>query len=389
MSCRRAFEIDLPGFLADPRAPAHADFRDHYPRCPVCSAELRAWSELAAQLASAGSAHPAPERLLRFADARAALAAVERAALESHLARCAACRDELSALAGFDPAALAAAAPARAGRGGLRAFAAALRGTLWHPAFAYALLLLLAVPTVYTLVGRNARIQAARERAPAAADEAPEDAGLREDAGRSGEAAAPAPAAPIAPPSPRPQAPAPKRERALAKEAAAPPAAQPAPDAALEQAPPEAAFAEERREPAPNAEVFAAAEPGRGKDAAAEPQAASRAAAPAEREAGAAGEPVSLRALGSVGAEAAPGAAALRFERRAAGTLALRVPVAPGAGEVEVRVLAPDGRVLAQRFSAAGGEVELLVADGWLGAGAHRVELRAAGGVSIFSATPP
>ena len=40
------FEIDLPGFLARPREDEFASFRDHYPRCSECSAEVRAWTEL-------------------------------------------------------------------------------------------------------------------------------------------------------------------------------------------------------------------------------------------------------------------------------------------------------------------------------------------------------
>ena len=51
MSCRSSFEIELPEFLAEPGAAAFDEFRAHYPRCPECAAEVRAWTSLDAQLA--------------------------------------------------------------------------------------------------------------------------------------------------------------------------------------------------------------------------------------------------------------------------------------------------------------------------------------------------
>src|SRR4030095_11636575 len=46
MSCRRAYDLDLAAFFADPRAPELAEFVEHYPRCPECAAEARAWREV-------------------------------------------------------------------------------------------------------------------------------------------------------------------------------------------------------------------------------------------------------------------------------------------------------------------------------------------------------
>ncbi len=70
MTCQKAFEIDLAAFLADATGPAFAELRQHYPQCDVCSAEVRAWTELHTQLeAGAGrpnGSHPAEELLLQF-----------------------------------------------------------------------------------------------------------------------------------------------------------------------------------------------------------------------------------------------------------------------------------------------------------------------------------
>jgi hypothetical protein len=147
MSCRKAQDVDLSGFLAEPRGPAFAAFREHYPACVECAAEVRAWTELHLQLRGP-EAHPAPHLLLSYQDEPAALAPERRSALAGHLESCASCRDELAALGAFDPAAAAAPARAARGEGPLEWLGAALRRALWQPALAYALLLLLLVPLV-------------------------------------------------------------------------------------------------------------------------------------------------------------------------------------------------------------------------------------------------
>jgi len=133
MSCRKAYELDLAGFLADPTGAVWAPFRDHYPRCDACAAEVRAWTDL--HLALGRDAHPAPEDLVRFVDEPAAVAPPTRHAIAEHLAACAACRDEAHALRTLDP--LAEPRPTRAATASRRA-GGALARVLWHPGFAYA-----------------------------------------------------------------------------------------------------------------------------------------------------------------------------------------------------------------------------------------------------------
>ena len=159
MSCLNAFEIDLPGFLAGPREDEFATFRDHYPRCPECSAEVRAWTELDDQLrrragsdSSAGvpaSQHPPASLLVGYGDDPSALGASERRELERHLTACLSCRDELRTLGRFSPEQLAVGAPATATSRGPRLgpWLASLGRLAWHPAVAYALLILILVPT--------------------------------------------------------------------------------------------------------------------------------------------------------------------------------------------------------------------------------------------------
>jgi len=156
--CRRAHQIDLLEFLAAPDFADFENFRQHYPRCPKCSAELRAWTELHQILAvGSGSNHPEPALLERFDRAAATFAAEDRRRIEAHLTTCAACRDELQALRHYAPDHLAAADPPPPDRlrwfaRGREVFDQSIR-VVWHPAFAYALVGVLLFPLLHRSVG--------------------------------------------------------------------------------------------------------------------------------------------------------------------------------------------------------------------------------------------
>ncbi len=138
MTCARAFEVDLAAFVRDARAAEWSAFREHYPRCADCAAEVRVWTELDQALAS--GSHPTPDRLARFA--AAGLDTGAHREVTAHLASCPTCRDELTALRRFDFGALAAdpATPVAPPSSRRRPWMARL---LWHPAFAYAVALAL------------------------------------------------------------------------------------------------------------------------------------------------------------------------------------------------------------------------------------------------------
>ena len=168
MSCRRAFDLDLADFVAGSTRPEWTEFRAHYPGCADCSAEVRAWTELHLLLQPPG-AHPAEELLLRFETEPGRLSAAERHGMAEHLARCPSCRDELTALRRFDFTVLepkAATSPAPAARPTL---VERLRRLVLHPAFAYAIVLLLLYPALEGRLPSPAR-QAAREDRPLVAD---------------------------------------------------------------------------------------------------------------------------------------------------------------------------------------------------------------------------
>ncbi|MEB2285296.1 MAG: hypothetical protein OZ922_11520 [Myxococcales bacterium] len=177
MTCRRAFETDVVAVLHGDGDP---DFLAHAETCADCAAEVRVWHELDALLRAGSPApgaivHPAPEALAAFVDAPGSLAPDARMTIERHVAGCVVCADEVRTLRGFAAIPLSASVArgeVDAGResggdptGPRGAGAApALGGTVrhwrigrvvWHPAFAYALVVLLAVPLVREMLPRS------------------------------------------------------------------------------------------------------------------------------------------------------------------------------------------------------------------------------------------
>src|SRR5437867_8153523 len=190
MSCRRAFDLDLADFVASSARPEWAEFRAHYACCAECSAEVRAWTELHLLL-EPPAAHPAEELLLRFETEPRRLPTAERHAVEEHLARCPSCNDELAALRRFDFAALEPKAAVATAPAPAASFAAFLRRLVLHPAFAYAIVLLLLYPALEGRLPSPAR-QAAREDRKAAIERLADESAPAEEVRRK-------PAEPAAP----------------------------------------------------------------------------------------------------------------------------------------------------------------------------------------------
>ncbi len=420
MSCRRAYDIDLAAFLADPRDPAHGDFREHYPRCAACAAEVRAWSEVEGLLRPP-EAHPAPEKLLAFEEDRDSLAPVERAALEEHVSQCASCRDELAALRGFEPGPAKAPAPARGSA--LGALLAGLRSLLVQPAFAYGLALLFAAPTLYRLVTSESELL--REAPLERAADAPEAQVLHElQAARKAQVE---PAAPELAARSRSAA-EPRDERSQPRaqvveqerkddSAAANTLQRKAParakvsgvlhDEMEEDAPvPESVpFSEMKQEQlrglghsnAPRRSAPSArATVGEGAEAAGEMRSAEK-APPQAPVAGSFAAEVSRSADTAVATDSLkmhasePAAPPLPIlEPSGPGVYRLRVPLEPGMREVEVRVSPPGGgRMLAEHFRAAADEVTLEIPAAWVVPGTWRIERRAFGRRDVFELEVP
>jgi hypothetical protein len=372
MSCRRAYDIDLADFLAEPRAERFAEFRDHYPRCSACSAEVRAWTEVDGLLRPASDVHPEPETLLRYADD--ALAPAERSGLAAHLQQCAACRDELTALGGFEAPRTEAAQPTRARPSLLDS----LRRLVFHPGFAYALLLLVAAPTLYDLVapGGPASSLAPEAEEPASlrkagdarmSEEAPADDELRRQATvrdkKENKATETAPLQErVAPPAAKTAA-APKR-KAAPRPAAAP---------ALE------AFADADRAPeAAKADEVAEADVPTSSDVAGT-ESMALGSRPAQVEV----RREELRALGYVVA-----GSTLAFEPRPNGGGSVRVPLLRGHGENRVRLISPDARRTLEEVVPDGvAEVSLEIPPAWHEPGAWRVERSAGALTDTFHVT--
>ncbi len=164
VSCDRAQQIDLASFVSERTGEGFAAFRKHYPLCPECSTEVRAWNELHLALVDTGGApaHPAAEILARFEASPAALSEHARGEIESHLSVCPACRDELGALHRFDPARLSSPALKSSGPSeALGTLVGRLRDMVMHPLFAYGVALLLLYPALQGRLAPSTTIQRA------------------------------------------------------------------------------------------------------------------------------------------------------------------------------------------------------------------------------------
>ena len=332
MSCRRAFDLDLVDFVAGSARPEWAEFRAHYARCAECSAEVRAWTELHLLL-QPPAAHPAEELLLRFETERDRQPAAERRLVEEHLAHCPSCKDELAALRRFDFASLeprAAASPAAS-------FAAFLRRLVLHPAFAYAIVLLLLYPALEGRLPSPAR-QAAREDRKAAIERLADESAPAEEVRRK-------PAEPAAPANV-----ARSEERLLAR------------------------ARKETEAPARRESGRAGAE----RDVASTTGADGLAQEKAERLYGkldAAAEPAGWKTL-ALSREGAPADVAAR-ELGAGLVLTLPVPEAARNASVEVRVLdAHGGREMRERFAGPAERVAMRLPAVWLTPGTYTAGLR-------------
>jgi hypothetical protein len=158
VACKRSHDIDLSDLLLTSGGDAAMEaFRRHYPTCRECSEEVRAWTALDASMRSGGgdAGHLAEDAMLRYHEAPDRMAAAERAAAETHLSSCPSCRDELATLRAFAPGALVqpvGVRPAAATAPEPSIWQRLWQGVVWQPAFAYGVLLLVAVPALLTYV---------------------------------------------------------------------------------------------------------------------------------------------------------------------------------------------------------------------------------------------
>lgn len=391
MSCQQSQQTDLMSFLADARSSEFTGFREHYPTCAECSAEVRVWTELHLLLGAARSeAHPSEERLLRFEQNPEALPDAQRRAIAAHLEACASCADELRSLHGFDFSQLDA-SPARrtpAWRRWLEQRLAEARSLVWHPAFAYALVLVLLYPIVAG-EWRGATFSPPTQELAALDEESFErlekskgsDPGQQLEKYDADQQAPPEPpraragrtnaAKAVAPPPASPPAPRFERRRALAQEGES------ASRALLDA---EAAAADVGRMNAP-------AQGGR--MALAPPALAKR----REMLGGAAES--SWAAFSSIKMPVITLERGKRAELHAAEVrlgLRIRLPLPSDLGlgsRIEVRVAGPEGRSeIRERSTLGAGQthLELRLPPGWVSAGTHQVELRVIGAPS--EATP-
>jgi len=164
-ACARSEQIDLAAFLVEPRAEDWAAFREHYPACPECSAEVVRWSKLEGILRGTSQpSHPSEAALLESEADPSTLPAQERRSIRLHLDSCAPCRDALAAVRSFDlesalePTAAASVGAEAVGKSWLERLLRSLQGTpgslarpRLSPALVVAALVLLAIPVALAI----------------------------------------------------------------------------------------------------------------------------------------------------------------------------------------------------------------------------------------------
>ena len=379
MSCERVHQIDLAGFLASPRDDAHAAFREHYPVCAECAAEVRAFTELDLLLRGSET-HPSPEVLLRYEDEPMSLPDARRAELDRHVALCAACRDELRVLRQLQQLPVAAAAARQVRAPGLESapllasVLARLRRWLWNPALPYALVLVLLVPLVvqrWAVLEEERNLLAPTPPRADAPARAPAPQASRSFAeGMIGRDEQPAPALAAEPARARARE---LKEYAVARELVA--------ESALEFEEAPAAELRQRRENAPLARMKQSV-PSAGPAAGRAGEVAIAGKRDVARKLHSAQDVDSKSLYSSSAAPAADAisaalVAALEGDERVFIVPAAQLPA--GAGEVELRIRLAGGRreLVERRTLGPDGALEVRVPAAWLGEGQHIVEISA------------
>jgi hypothetical protein len=182
MTCNRAFEVDLTSLLCDANAPELDSFRSHYPTCVTCAAEVRALTDVHRLLEAHGArrvTHPVEEELVAFQRDQHRLTAHARDRISAHLRECRTCADEVRTLASsaLGPSLLASAgavAPKTSLRTRMLEALDWMRRCALHPAFAYALVIALLIPTVRETLRTSAPVH---EATPPALDRPVDSAG--------------------------------------------------------------------------------------------------------------------------------------------------------------------------------------------------------------------
>ena len=122
-------------------------------RRPDESAALRALQQ---SLTEEGGGHPAEELLLTYVDKRSSLAAEVAESIGAHLAECASCRDEVGVLGTTTiwPSRVTTASQVAAAASVWRRVVAGWSGSRWRPVLALAVLVVMMVPTL-RLIGQD------------------------------------------------------------------------------------------------------------------------------------------------------------------------------------------------------------------------------------------
>ena len=180
MGCPYTSTTDFSAFLVDSPDPEWVEFRHHYLQCQPCTVLVAEWTQLETALRSLendtvdmSSGHPTVEQLAQFQRRPELLSQQAQRTIQHHLGACPACSEEMTSIESFNFSLLDdKASPANSAAEHTtpvhvqdrehisRPFTARLTGLIksweferlqsifFHPAFTYAVILLLCIPTL-------------------------------------------------------------------------------------------------------------------------------------------------------------------------------------------------------------------------------------------------
>jgi len=164
--CQRASEVDLVAFLDAPRSPEWEEFQAHTEQCAECGRAVAELGQVQEGLRTLGKSglldHPSETRLMTYWRSPQRLPEAERRSIQEHLSNCRECIGDLASVEGFAvqrargeqadasvaKVASDTATGARVRQSLVAGLARRIPRVVLHPAFGYAVALLLAIPAL-------------------------------------------------------------------------------------------------------------------------------------------------------------------------------------------------------------------------------------------------
>lgn len=172
--CQRASDIELVNFLDEPGSTVGDEFRQHSLQCADCTTAMAQWGQLDTLLKAFGKtvadAHLTVEQLTQYQRAPQRLPEENRQTIDQHLRHCSDCSEELASLKSFIFTQVQDKTVARREiptiweqvQAAYSRFSDMIPQFFLRPAFAYAVALLVSIPTIYSSLTSSTSLESTR-----------------------------------------------------------------------------------------------------------------------------------------------------------------------------------------------------------------------------------